>query len=129
VLTLPHRALHTDPGQAFAPGRPRASRSECHFLLHAFNQKNVRRTLLRTETEHSIEKTEDAVTSMVFSPLAFMEPEAALTCLTALIGPEGTGNLLGRMPTEHDVEFWPKGLKARGRDGIDRRTRASRTCW
>lgn len=83
-------------------------------MLHAFNQKNVRRVLLRGGDEHTIEKTEDAITSMVFSPIAFMSPPDALRCMLALLGPHLSKHTPADEVTEHEVHFWPGGLSAAG---------------
>jgi hypothetical protein len=82
-------------------------------MLHAFNQKNVRRVLLRQDDEHSVEKTEDAITSMVFSPLAFMSAPDALGCMLGLLGPALMDKIASRVPVGHDFRLWPIGLKAR----------------
>lgn len=81
-------------------------------MIHAFNQKNVRRVLMRDDQEHTVEKTEDAITSMVFSPLAFMSAPDALRCLQAIVGTVGEG-----VPCSHLLELWPQGLKAIAADG------------
>lgn len=91
-------------------------------MLHAFNQKNVRRLLMRSQDEHTNEKSEDAVTSMVFSPLAFMTPVAALQVLTSVVGEPHTRVIGGRVPVRHTFELWPQGLLARSAsaDGMTR---------
>lgn len=81
-------------------------------MLHAFNIKNARRILERKGAEHSNEKSEDAATSMVFTPLSFMTPPEALACLCALIGEPALAAVAGRAPSSHRVEMWPGGLVA-----------------
>ncbi len=76
-------------------------------MLHAFNQKNVRRVLTTRTREHKIEKNEDAITSMVFSPLAFMTASAALEILTAVIGEPLAKVVEDRKILGHDVQLWP----------------------
>ena len=86
-------------------------------MLHAFNIKNARRILHPKSSEHSIEKSEDAVTSMVFTPLTFMAPVEALASLTAFLGDASRLTVAGRKPVQHTVELWPGGLVARSVDG------------
>lgn len=78
-------------------------------MLHAFNQKNARRIFQARASEHKPEKSEDAATSMVFTPLAFMRAEDALECLIAVLGAPGREAVAGRHPIEHEVIFWPQG--------------------
>lgn len=85
-------------------------------MLHAFNQKNVRRVLAasvhdRQAEEHVNEKNEDGVTSMVFSPLTFMPTPSALEVLLAVIGDPLEAALRGRKVATHDIQFWPSGLR------------------
>lgn len=86
-------------------------------MLHAFNIKHARRILERKGSEHSNEKSEDAATSMVFSPLAFMTPTEALACLCAVIGEPALKAVAGRQPSGHQVEMWPAGLTAVSANG------------
>jgi hypothetical protein len=50
-------------------------------MLDAFIRKGVRRILARNGRNMD----EDAITSMVFTPLRFMEPEVALNCLRLIL--------------------------------------------
>jgi hypothetical protein len=86
-------------------------------MLHAFNIKNARRVLQPKASEHSIEKSEDAATSMVFTPLTFMTPKEALNCLEAFLGDAARRPIASRDPIRHTVELWPGGLLARSADG------------
>lgn len=86
-------------------------------MLHAFNQKGVRRIFDRSEDEHGVEKTEDAVTSMVFTPLAFMPAKEALQCLQLVIGAPSRNVVGDRVPSSHSVELWPRGLQATSSEG------------
>jgi len=83
-------------------------------MLHAFNQKNVRRVLAQRDDEHVNDKNEDGVTSMAFSPLAFMPTDEAMRVLEAVIGAPLRDALRGREVLAHDVTFWPSGLRACG---------------
>ena len=86
-------------------------------MLHAFNIKNARRVLQPKASEHSIEKSEDAATSMVFTPLTFMTPVEALNSLEAFLGDAARLPIAGRVPIRHTVELWPGGLLAHSVDG------------
>lgn len=81
-------------------------------MIHAFNQKNVRRLLVRSRAEHGLEKTEDAVTSMVFSPLDFMSAADALEALCT-VTLHDRAELSGRRLLRHDLQLWPSGLTAK----------------
>lgn len=91
-------------------------------MLHAFISKNARRILQPKGDEHSIEKAEDAATSMVFTPLAFMSSVEALACLCAVIGPPAYAAAAGRTPLSHKLDLWPQGLIAAStsREGMTR---------
>jgi hypothetical protein len=54
-------------------------------MLDAFIKKGVRRVLEKGNDEHHNDKTEDAITSMVFTPLQFMSPDQALACFSAFL--------------------------------------------
>ncbi|UVI38805.1 hypothetical protein [Qipengyuania spongiae] len=82
-------------------------------MLHAFNRKNVRRVLLSAKSDHKIGKDEDGVTSMVFSPLAFMGVDAAATIALEIIGAPLSRAFNGRRPMSHDIKLWPEGLRDR----------------
>lgn len=88
-------------------------------MLHAFNIKNVRRVLATSGDEHTNDKNEDAITSMVFSPLAFMTPEAALRMLEALVGEDLRRETKDRRPVRHEMSLWPTGLVAAGWGGSE----------
>lgn len=92
-------------------------------MLHAFNQKHARRILLARADEHDIGKAEDAATSMVFSPLAFMTAEQALKCLLAVLDRAALAEVNGREPIGHRLELWPQGLVARSKDDMARLSR------
>lgn len=81
-------------------------------MLHAFNQKNARRIFERSNNEHTNNMTEDAVTSMVFSPLAFMTASDALNALVAIVGQAHADVVAGRTAKSHDLSLWPTGLSA-----------------
>lgn len=78
-------------------------------MLHAFNQKQARRIFQARDSEHRPEKSEDAATSMVFSPLAFMQAADALECLVTVLGAPALDKVSGREPVSHEVVFWPQG--------------------
>ena len=80
-------------------------------MLHAFNLKNVRRVLVSSRVEHANSKDEDGVTSMVFTPLAFMSAEAAASVLGEICGTALAGVFDGREPIHHEVILWPQGLR------------------
>ena len=86
-------------------------------MLHAFNIKHARRILERKGSEHSNEKSEDAATSMVFSPLAFMTAKEALACLCSIVGEPALNAVADREPNDHQVEMWPAGLTAASANG------------
>lgn len=87
-------------------------------MLHAFNQKNVRRVLTHPRRDHAIAKNEDGVTSMVFSPLVFMPPASSIAVLQEIVGRELVIAVAGREPIACDLTFWPSDLRAVGRDGV-----------
>lgn len=91
-------------------------------MLHAFITKRVRRILARDRIEHENAKDEDAITSMVFSPLAFMEAPQAMAALDQLLGGAVRRSAAGRIPCEHEVHLWPAGLRAMALtgDGVSR---------
>ncbi len=86
-------------------------------MLHAFNQKNVRRVLATSGDEHTNDKNEDAITSMVFTPLAFMSPESALEVMKEIIGEQMVAAVADRRPISHEPSLWPSGLRSRAWDG------------
>jgi hypothetical protein len=55
---------------------------------------------------------EDAITSMVFSPLRFMEPEEALNCLKLILTRQLAHLTRSRRASAFSLEFWPKGLRS-----------------
>ena len=86
-------------------------------MLHAFNQKNVRRVLTTLRDEHVIGKDEDGVTSMVFSPLAFMLAEDAARILHEIASRAIDDAFSGRKPAKHEILLWPQGLRDRAWTG------------
>lgn len=87
-------------------------------MLHAFNQKSARRVLAEiAPDEHRNEKNEDAITSMVFSPLVFMPLASVLTVLQAVVGQPLKEALAGRKVLSAETSLWPGGLQASGWDG------------
>ncbi|OUJ05899.1 hypothetical protein [Acetobacter malorum] len=86
-------------------------------MLHAFNQKGVRRVLCNRHEEHTNNKNEDAITSMVFSPLAFMRAVDAWLVVKTLLGPDLLSDYATRHPNAHEIQLWPNGLKAQARNG------------
>jgi len=85
-------------------------------VLHAFNQKNVQRIEVSKRRTHKNEKSEDAVTSMVFSPLAFMDCVEAFEALKHVIGNRIESIHSYGEPLSHEIILWPQGLKAAGWD-------------
>lgn len=86
-------------------------------MLDAFNIKNVRRVLAPRSHEHLNQANEDAITSMVFTPLRFMTAKAAFECLGLML-PGLDDCRRGRNLKDHKVEFWKTGLQAQGWAGI-----------
>jgi hypothetical protein len=80
-------------------------------MLDAFNKKGVRRVLSRSGIQHSNEKNEDAITSMVFTPVRFMEWDEALRCLDVIFGSKLSDRLKSRVLTSFSLELWPSGLR------------------
>nr|QQZ48894.1 hypothetical protein JKL49_16545 [Phenylobacterium glaciei] len=81
-------------------------------MLHAFITKRVRRILARDRLEHTNAKNEDAITSMVFSPLAFMEAPQAMAALDQLLDGAVGRRAAGRTVAQHEIHLWPAGLQA-----------------
>lgn len=75
-------------------------------MLDAFVKKNVRRVLVKRSQEHINDKNEDAVTSMVFTPLKFMSAENAFACLQA-VAPRCLGEAANRKIRSLEIELWP----------------------
>ena len=92
-------------------------------MLHAFNQKNARRIFLARHDEHDNQKAEDAATSMVFSPLAFMTASEALACIVGVLDGATLDAIGGREPLRHRLDLWPQGLTAASREDETRSTR------
>jgi len=80
-------------------------------MLDAFNKKHVRRILARSGTEHSNEMNEDAITSMVFTPLRFMERNKALSCFKVILGSHLSDRLQSRVVASFSLELWPRGIR------------------
>lgn len=85
-------------------------------MLDAFIKKHVRKILARSGTEHSNEKNEDAITSMVFTPLRFMAVEDALNCLKVIFRNEPSG-LWSRRASTFSLELWPSGIRGTSHSG------------
>jgi hypothetical protein len=64
---------------------------------------------------------EDAITSMVFTPLRFMEPEEALNCLTLILTRQLADLTRSRRVSAFSLEFWPKGLRSISATGAKKR--------
>jgi hypothetical protein len=79
-------------------------------MLDAFLKKNVRRFL--ATREHSNDRDEDAITSMVFTPLRFMTPQAALGCFSAFMALELEPFIKRRLPVRAEILLWPSGMTA-----------------
>lgn len=80
-------------------------------MLDAFNKKGVRRVLSRSGIEHSNEKNEDAITSMVFTPLRFMERTQALKCFEVIFGRKLSDRLKSPVLASFLLELWPRELR------------------
>ena len=76
-------------------------------MLDAFIKKGVRRILEKRSDEHRNKKTEDAITSMVFTPLQFMISDQALACFKAFL-PELTKFVGSRTLLSHEIHLWPR---------------------
>jgi hypothetical protein len=81
-------------------------------MLDAFNKKGVRKILGRSGLDHTNEKNEDAITSMVFSPLRYMSILEALSCFKAFLGPNFISQLSDRTLKTMNIQLWPGGLRA-----------------
>ncbi|MGA0601524.1 hypothetical protein ACO2Q3_12545 [Caulobacter sp. KR2-114] len=86
-------------------------------MLHAFITKKVRRILGRDGHEHTNGKDEDAITSMVFTPLTFMEAGEAFAALDQLLGGALGQHSDANLPRRHTVHLWPSGLLAPSVEG------------
>jgi hypothetical protein len=75
------------------------------------NKKGVRRILSRSGIEHSSGKNEDAITSMVFTPLRFMEWTEALECFKVIFGSKLSDRLKSRVVASFLLELWPRELR------------------
>jgi len=80
-------------------------------MLEAFLRKNVRRVLC--SREHKNDRDEDAITSMVFTPLRFMPPEHAFKCFAAIF-PDLNKRVspLSVSCVASEIDLWPKKLRA-----------------
>ncbi|ARW15959.1 hypothetical protein [Komagataeibacter europaeus] len=87
-------------------------------MLHAFNHKGVRRILASRHDDHTNDRNEDAITSMVFSPLTFMRTEDVWTIIRNLLGLNMPDRYQTQTPTTHEIRLWPKGLKAKSSNGV-----------
>ena len=75
-------------------------------MLDAFIKKGVRRIFLARATEHLNNKNEDAITSMIFTPLRFMSPPDALECFSAIL-PKLQQRVEARQAKALKLELWP----------------------
>jgi hypothetical protein len=80
------------------------------LMLDAFIRKGVRKILARSGREHTNEMNEDAITSMVFTPLRFMEPNEALNCLRLILTRQLAELTRSRGVSSFSLQFWPIGL-------------------
>jgi hypothetical protein len=80
-------------------------------MLDAFVQKGIRSILLTRGAERKLNQNEDAITSMVFSPISFMSPDQAFKCLNAIL-PCLRTKIGERHVKSIDVSFWPLGGRA-----------------
>jgi hypothetical protein len=93
-------------------------------MLDAFVQKNVRRVLSRKQDEHTYEKPEDAITSMVFNPAAVHVPDKPLACFPFLSARFVRGASAPGKQTAQNIAFGLAGR--RRRDGTtEAQTRAA----
>jgi hypothetical protein len=86
-------------------------------MLDAFLRKGVRKIL----TRNGRNMDEDAITSMVFTPLRFMEPEEALNCLRLILTRQLADLTRSRRVSAFSLEFWPKGLRSISATGANTR--------
>jgi hypothetical protein len=80
-------------------------------MLDAFVRKNVRTILLTRTAERQNKQDEDAITSMVFTPVQFMPAEEAFACFAAVLPDLRTRVGQRRLASVH-IEFWPSGGRA-----------------
>ncbi len=76
------------------------------LMLDAFIRKGVRKIL----TRNGRNMDEDAITSMVFTPLRFMEPEEALNCLRLILTRQLADLTRSRRVSSFSLKFWPVGI-------------------
>jgi hypothetical protein len=81
-------------------------------MLDAFIRKGVRKILSRSGREHTNEMNEDAITSMVFTPLRFMEPVEALNCFRLILTRQLAELTRSRRVSSFSLKFWPVGLRS-----------------
>ena len=58
---------------------------------------------------------EDAITSMVFTPLRFMKPDQALNCLELILTRQLANLRRSRSISSFSLKFWPEGLRSNSR--------------
>lgn len=80
-------------------------------MLDAFLKKGA--TQILASSEHTNNKNEDAITSMVFTPLRFMNAKNALQCLQLILANALTGHIGSRTLKSVSLELWPRGLRSR----------------
>lgn len=85
-------------------------------MLDAFVKKGVRR-VLTTAREHAVARNEDAVVSMVFTPVRFMAVGDALRCIDLVSDGLLSRSLRGRAILNLEIELWPNGYSAPSLDG------------
>lgn len=86
-------------------------------MLDAFNRKGVRRVLVTTKMEHVKDQNENAITSMVFTPLRFMSSVDAWRCLRACFDQLFDEELKQASIADLRVELWPIGMRAPNEGG------------
>ena len=98
-------------------------------MLDAFITKNVPPSSWNEQGAHRGDKNEDAITSMVFTPLHFMAPGEALKCLRAVVPSIAEVALARGSPIDQNVTLWPPGLKARGWGRLRGKRELNQTLW
>jgi hypothetical protein len=84
-------------------------------MLDAFVSKGVRHILPMRGTERVRNQNEDAITSMVFTPLRFMSARDSLICLKMIL-PSLDARVAERSILSTSIELWPAKLRdSRGR--------------
>jgi hypothetical protein len=77
-------------------------------MLDAFNRKGVRKILAaHNSEEHTNDKNEDAITSMVFTPLRFMTPQDAFKSLELAFCKKNPWIRTGTV-SSFSINLWPR---------------------